>query len=231
MLTKLTTVLLILLAAASSVTVVYWMATQGKTMPTNIPPLETEEQKPDSTPSADGELQTATFGGGCFWCTEAVFQRLKGVKEVESGYTGGTTENPTYKDICTGTTGHAEVIRITYDPTVVQYATLLRVFWATHDPTTLNRQGHDVGTQYRSVIFTHSPEQAKIAQEYKDKLEAEKVFDAPIVTEITPAVTYYPAKKYHQNYFRSNPNDSYCRNVAGPKLEKLNKVFADLLAK
>ncbi len=182
---------------------------------------------PDSPAKPTTEL--ATFGGGCFWCTEAVIQPLKGVEEVVSGYMGGKTLNPTYEDICTGRTGHAEVIQVTYDPAVISYAKLLQVFWQTHDPTTLNRQGNDEGTQYRSVIFYHSKEQKAEAEKYKEKLDTSKVFDDPIVTEITAAEKFYPAEKYHQNYYRLNSDKGYCRAVIGPKLKKLKELFADQL--
>jgi len=192
--------------------------------------------KPDAptkpaTADKDGKAkkEVATFGGGCFWCTEAVFQKLKGVDTVESGYMGGTTKKPTYKDICTGTTGHAEIIQITFDPALITFGDLLQVFWQTHDPTTLNRQGNDEGTQYRSVVFYHSDEQKTTAEDYKKKLNDGKVFDKPIVTEVTKAVEYYPAEDYHQNYFNSNPNQGYCRAVIPAKLEKLKKLFAEKL--
>lgn len=177
------------------------------------------------------ELQTATFGAGCFWCVEAVFQRLDGVVSVVSGYSGGDVENPTYEQVCTGTTGHAEACQIKFDPKKISYKDLLEVFWKTHDPTTLNRQGEDVGTQYRSVIFFHTDEQRKLAEEYKRKLDEAGVFDKPIVTEITPFKNFYPAEDYHQNYFNTNPNKPYCRLVIAPKVEKFEKVFKDKLKK
>jgi peptide-methionine (S)-S-oxide reductase len=166
-------------------------------------------------------LEAATFGGGCFWCTEAVFQMLPGVKSVTSGYAGGTTPNPTYKQVCEGNTGHAEVIQIKYDPTVVTYEKLLATFWEAHDPTTLNRQGADSGTQYRSIIL-YSSEAQKAAAE-KSKAEAQKHLRQPIVTEIVPLVKFYPAEDYHQDYFRNNPNQPYCRLVIHPKVEKFEK--------
>jgi peptide-methionine (S)-S-oxide reductase len=169
----------------------------------------------------------ATFGSGCFWCTEAVFQRVKGVEKVVSGYMGGRTKNPTYKDVTSGTTGHAEVIQLTYNPSVVTYDELLEIFWGTHDPTTLNRQGADVGTQYRSVIFFHSEDQKKVAESYKRKLGDSRAFDNAIVTEISPAVEFYVAEDYHQNYFNLNSNVPYCSYVIQPKLEKFKKVFQD----
>lgn len=174
-------------------------------------------------------METATFGSGCFWCTEAVFQRLKGVETVESGYTGGHVTNPTYHQVCGGNTGHAEAIQVKFDPSVVTYPELLEVFWKTHDPTTLNRQGNDVGTQYRSAIFYHNEEQRKQAEEYKKKLDAAKVWDQPIVTEISPYTTFYKAEDYHQDYFNRNSNQPYCLFMIRPKLEKLQKVFHERL--
>ncbi len=174
-------------------------------------------------------LARATFGGGCFWCTEAVFQQLKGVHSVASGYTGGSLKNPTYRQICTGTTGHAEAIQITFDPTVVSFADLLEIFWKTHDPTTRNRQGNDVGTQYRSVIFYHTDDQKHVAEDYKQKLDAAGVFAGPIVTEIVPATDFYRAEAYHQNYYAENSTQPYCQVIIGPKLEKLKKVFQSKL--
>jgi len=171
------------------------------------------------------ELALATFGTGCFWCTEAIFQRLKGVSKVVSGYAGGTVKNPTYKDVCSGLTGHAEVIQITYDPKLISFPELLEVFWQTHDPTTLNRQGADVGTQYRSVIFYHTKEQKQLAESYKKKLTESGAFDDPIVTEISPLTEYYPAEDYHQNYYNLNGSAPYCSYVIQPKVDKFKKVF------
>ena len=178
---------------------------------------------------AEGQLEKATFGSGCFWCTEAVFQQLKGVKSVVSGYSGGEAANPTYEQICSGRTGHAEVAQITYDPAVVSFDDLLKVFWQTHDPTTPNRQGHDVGTQYRSAIFYHNEDQRRIAEAYKQQLDASGTFGTPIVTEITPLKNFYPAENYHQNYFRSNPTQSYCAWVIRPKVEKFQKELQHLI--
>jgi len=175
------------------------------------------------------ETEIATFGAGCFWCVEAVFAELDGVFAVESGYSGGDVPNPTYKAVCTGRTGHAEVCRIQYDPSKISYDELLEVFWKTHDPTTFNRQGNDVGTQYRSVIFFHNPQQKKLAEEYKAKLNESKAFANPIVTEISPAAEFYKAEQYHQDYYRNNPQQPYCQVVIGPKLEKFRKVFQDKL--
>nr|WP_245553823.1 peptide-methionine (S)-S-oxide reductase MsrA [Cytophaga aurantiaca] len=173
------------------------------------------------------QLDTATFGNGCFWCTEAIFQDIKGVVKVTSGYSGGTVVNPTYKQICTGTTGHAEALQIIFNPAIVSYSELLQMFWYSHDPTTLNQQGNDVGTQYRSVIFYHNSEQKKEAEFYKKKLEEEKVFDKPIVTEITAFQKFYPAEDYHQNYYKENGAQPYCMYIIRPKLEKFKKVFGD----
>jgi len=169
------------------------------------------------TPMSNSEQ--ATFGAGCFWCVEAVFQRIPGVISVMPGYAGGTTPNPTYEEVCTGKTGHAEVAQITYDPTKTSYEKLLNVFWQAHDPTTLNRQGADVGTQYRSVIFYHDEKQKLIAE--KSKAEVQKLFDDPIVTEIVPLKAFYKAENYHQNYYKNNPNAPYCVFVIKPKLKKL----------
>ena len=173
-------------------------------------------------------LETATFGGGCFWCTEAVFQQLRGVESVVSGYSGGQMLNPDYRSVCNGTTGHAEVIQIQFDPTQISYADLLRIHWATHDPTTLNRQGADRGTQYRSVIFTHSAEQQAIAQAVVREMQAN--FDEPIVTQVVAAKTFYAAEDYHQNYYRSNPGAGYCQAVINPKLSKARALFKQYLA-
>ena len=189
-----------------------------------------ESTKDSSTEATEEEgLEQATFGSGCFWCTEAVFQQLKGVRSVVSGYSGGRVKNPTYKDICTGLTGHAEVIRVTYNPKIVSYVDLLEVFWKTHDPTTLNRQGADKGTQYRSVIFYHNEKQQTLAQEYKQKLDESGAFADPIVTEISPLKEFYPGEEYHQNYFRDNPDNPYCSAVIKRKVEKFRAVFKDKL--
>lgn len=174
-------------------------------------------------------VKTATFGAGCFWCVEAVFQELDGVHSVISGYSGGQTKNPTYKEVCEGTTGHAEVCRITYDPAKISFAELLEVFWKTHDPTTLNRQGNDVGTQYRSVIMYHDDEQKNLAIEYKKKLNDAGIWENPIVTEIVPEAEFYTAEDYHQNYYSDNSKQPYCAFVITPKLEKFRKVFKDKL--
>jgi peptide-methionine (S)-S-oxide reductase len=174
-------------------------------------------------------LEKATFGSGCFWCTEAVFLRLKGVYSVYSGYSGGKLENPTYEQVCSGNTGHAEVIQIGFDPNEVSYDELLEVFWKTHDPTTLNRQGADVGTQYRSVIFYHNDEQKEKAERYKKELDKSGAWDNPIVTEISPLKIFYKAEEYHQRYYEKNPYQGYCSFVIAPKLEKFEKVFKEKL--
>lgn len=174
--------------------------------------------------------EQATFGAGCFWCVEAVFQPLRGVTRVVSGYTGGTTVNPTYEQVCTGTTGHAEVIQMTFEPELIDYATLLDVFWHSHDPTTLNRQGYDEGTQYRSVIYYHSPIQQQLAFESKHAVEASGHWAQPLVTEISPLGAFYSAETYHQNYYQGNMTQPYCSAVIGPKMKKLRQQFAHLLA-
>lgn len=171
--------------------------------------------------------ETATLGGGCFWCLEAVYQELKGVQHVESGYAGGRVHNPSYEQVCEGTTGHAEVVRVTFDPTVVSYREILEIFFTIHDPTTPNRQGNDVGTQYRSVIFYHTPQQQETARQVI--AEMANVWDAPIVTELSPAQEYYKAEDYHQNYFRQHPLQGYCAFVVAPKVAKFRKVFSDKL--
>ena len=173
--------------------------------------------------------ELATFGGGCFWCTEAIFQKLKGVVSVEAGYAGGKTKNPTYEDICMGTTGHAEVIQIKYDPSIIKYELLLEIFFKTHNPTTLNQQGADRGTQYRSVVFYHTDSQKEAAQHIIKGLEINKVFDNSIVTEITAFDVYYKAENYHQNYYENNPANAYCNVVINPKLTKFMKEYKELL--
>lgn len=187
------------------------------------------ENNSDTTSRHSTSLDTATLGGGCFWCVEAVFQQLKGVQSVVSGYAGGQRENPTYEQVCSGATGHAEVVQITYDPSLVSYPEILEVFWTVHDPTTLNRQGADVGTQYRSVIFYHNESQKAQAEEYKLKLDKSGAFDNPIVTEISPMPRFYKAEGYHQNYFNENSNQPYCSYVIRPKLEKFRIVFGEKL--
>ena len=172
------------------------------------------------------DMETTTLGGGCFWCVEAVFEQLIGVEKVESGYSGGTVVDPTYQQVCTGNTGHAEVIQVTFDPQVITYEEILRVFFTTHDPTTLNRQGADIGTQYRSVIFYHSDEQKAIAEKVMSEISEAGIWNDPIVTELTPFSTYYRAEDYHQEYFRNNPGQSYCQVVIAPKVAKFRKQYA-----
>lgn len=179
----------------------------------------------------DMNTKLATFGSGCFWCSEAIFNRLEGVINVKPGFAGGRTINPSYEDVVEGTTGHAEVAQITYDPDVVSFSTLLEVFWKTHDPTTLNRQGGDVGTQYRSIIFYHDQDQKKLAEDYLSALESANIWENPIVTEIVSFDKFYPAEDYHNDYYKNNPESSYCSFVITPKIEKFEKVFADKLKK
>jgi peptide-methionine (S)-S-oxide reductase len=176
-------------------------------------------------------LQTATLAGGCFWCLEAVYDEIKGVHSVESGYAGGHTDHPTYRDICNGDTGHAEVIQVHFDPSVVSYRDLLNVFFAIHDPTTLNRQGADVGTQYRSAIFYHDEEQKKIAEELIRDLNAQQIWDKPIVTQVEKLDKFYVAEDYHQEYFARNPYQPYCMAVVAPKVSKFRKHFLEMLKK
>jgi len=184
-----------------------------------------EKEKVNQTDNS--KLQLATFGSGCFWCSEAIFERVKGVTSVISGYSGGKVDNPSYEDVCSGKTGHAEVVQISFAPAIVSYDELLEIFWKTHNPTTLNRQGADVGTQYRSVIFYHDDNQMKKAENYKSELNNAKIWKDSIVTEISPFKKFYPAEKYHQDYYEQNPNQGYCSFVITPKIEKFEKVFKD----
>lgn len=185
-----------------------------------------------SQANAQGKkTEKATFGMGCFWCTEAIFQRLKGVTSVKSGYEGGTLSNPTYEEVCTGATGHAEVLEINYNPSVISYEDLLEVFWKSHDPTTLNRQGADSGTQYRSVVFYHNAEQKALAEKYKAELNKTNAFGKKVVTAIEAAKPFYVAENYHQDYYLKNGSEPYCRLVILPKMQKLEKVFKDKLKK
>ncbi len=195
-------------------------------MPEHLPALDTANLGPEP-PAGDTEL--ATFGGGCFWCTEAAFQMMKGVSKVESGYSGGHVANPSYEAVCTGLTGHAEVVQVTFDPKVISYAELLEVFWRAHDPTTLNRQGNDRGPQYRSAIFYHNERQKQLATAYKQQIDDAGVFRSPLVTEISPYKEFFRATEDHQNYYANNPRQGYCRVVIGPKVDKLRAVFADKL--
>ena len=192
-------------------------------------PIVKEEFKEPVKIKVKEGMEVATFAGGCFWCTEAVFLEIKGVEKVVSGYIGGKTINPTYKDICTGETGHAEAIQITFNPNEVAYEDLLEVFFATHDPTTLNRQGADVGTQYRSEIFYHSEAQKTKAENYIQLLEKEKLYDKKIVTKVSSASVFYNAEEYHQNYYNQNSSQGYCQMVIAPKLEKLRKYYKSKL--
>jgi peptide-methionine (S)-S-oxide reductase len=188
-----------------------------------------EEKNMVNNPSV--KTDTATFGQGCFWCAEAIFERVEGVKSVISGYAGGHTANPTYEQVCTGNTGHAEVVQIIYNPDVVTYDDLLKIFWKTHDPTTLNRQGADVGEQYRSIILYHNKEQKEKAEYYKNELQKSGAWDKPIVTQIVPFTKFYRAEDYHQDYFEKNPYQGYCSFVIAPKVEKFEKAFKDKLKK
>lgn len=182
-----------------------------------------------NTTQTDNKFEKATFGAGCFWCVEAIYERLEGVYNVESGYSGGHVTNPSYNQVITGRTGHAEVIRFDFDPTVISFEQLLEVFWHTHDPTTLNRQGNDVGPQYRSAIFYHNEAQKEIALKSKAKTDASDLWSNPIVTEISPLINYYVAEDYHQDYFENNPNAGYCSVVIAPKVRKFMREFSHLL--
>lgn len=184
---------------------------------------------PSVTPSPQGGTQEATLAGGCFWCIESAFNQLRGVVHAESGYSNGQHPSPTYEDVCTGRTGHAEVVRVRFDPSVVSYRQLLEVFFTLHDPTTLNRQGNDVGTQYRSAVFTHDEAQAQTAREVIDALTRDGVFEHPIVTEVQPVASYHPAEDYHQGYALRNPHQGYCAFVVAPKLQKFRKTHQALL--
>jgi len=198
---------------------------------TIFPGEKSETLKKEKKMTQDDKLVKATFGSGCFWCTEAIFDRVEGVKSVTSGYAGGSVANPTYKQVCTGSTGHAEVIQLTYNPNEISYDELLEIFWKIHDPTTLNRQGADVGTQYRSVIFYHNDEQKKKAEKYKEELDKAGIWKDPIVTQIVPFTNFYEAEDYHQEYYENNPNQSYCSLVITPKVEKFEKIFKKRLKK
>lgn len=188
-------------------------------------------QLPRTTVNVPEGKEIATLAGGCFWCTEAIFSELKGVEKVESGYSGGTVANPSYEQTCTGTTGHAEAIQITFDPKVIHFSDLLHIFFTTHDPTTLNRQGADSGTQYRSAVFTHSDEQKKVALEVIKEIEAAHIWNDPIVTEVTPFTNFYKAEDYHQEYFARNPGQGYCRVVIEPKVAKFRQKYREMLKK
>lgn len=212
----------ILIIPAIILGVVLGSCAQTKQKPAAANSSETKQTMQNSN------LSTATFGNGCFWCTEAIFQQLKGVESVASGYSGGNVNNPSYREVCDGTTGHAEALQVQFDPAVISYEKLLQVFFTTHDPTTLNRQGADVGTQYRSVIFYHDEAQRTTAEQVKKDF-APTIWDDPIVTEITAFSKFFKAEDYHQNYFNDNPGQGYCRIVINPKVQKFRKKFADLL--
>jgi peptide-methionine (S)-S-oxide reductase len=190
-----------------------------------------EDTNSKSTPMTASTLDTATFGAGCFWCVEAQFQLLDGVVSVTSGYSGGTIKNPSYKEVCTGSTGHAEVVQVVYDTTKLSYDEMLEAFWHTHDPTQLNRQGNDVGTQYRSVIYYHNEEQKKKAEYYKQQMNEKNTWGKPVVTEISPFTVFYKAEDYHQDYYNANGNEGYCQYVVRPKVEKFREVFKEKLKK
>jgi len=193
------------------------------------PDERTTQAPAPETGQAKEQLEMATFGAGCFWCTEAVFQQLKGVERVVSGYSGGHVKDPTYQNVCSGSTGHAEVVQITFDPKLISYAELLEVFWKTHDLTTLNRQGNDEGTQYRSVVFYHNADQRQAAEHTKRKLDESGVLGRPIVTEISPFSLFYAAEDYHQNYFAENPRRPYCAAIIRPKVVNVRTIFQDKL--
>lgn len=212
----------ILIIPALMLGIVLGSCAQTKQKPSAAKAGETKQNMQNSN------LSIATFGGGCFWCTEAIFQQLKGVELVSSGYSGGQVDNPSYREVCDGTTGHAEAIQVQFDPTVISFEQLLQVFFTTHDPTTLNRQGADVGTQYRSVIFYHDEAQREVAEKVVKEF-APTIWDNPIVTEITGYSKFYKAEDYHQNYFNDNPEQGYCRIVINPKVQKFRKEYADWL--
>jgi peptide-methionine (S)-S-oxide reductase len=196
----------------------------------NSPKVSNNKSKEEKNIKNMEGLEIATLGAGCFWCVEALYQDLKGVVKVESGYSGGTVENPTYKQVCDGNTGHAEVIRVIFDPKVISYDLIIELFWAAHDPTTLNRQGNDVGTQYRSAIFYHDEKQKEIALKSKETADKSGAFNKPIVTEISPLINYWPAEDYHQDYFNLNGDKNpYCSTVVAPKVSKFRKKYAHLL--
>lgn len=214
--------------AVTLVAAIFFINACGQEKTTNTTKsMNSIEKNQNPSPQLDSEnsIDTATFGAGCFWCVEAVFQRLEGVMSVKSGYSGGSVKNPSYKEVCNGTTGHAEVCQITFDPNVIKYDELLEVFWKTHDPTTMNRQGNDFGTQYRSVIFYHNDQQKLLAEKYKKQINDEKAYPNPVITEISPLINYYPAENYHQNYYNQNGNEGYCQYVIQPKVEKFEKIF------
>ena len=217
------------LATRMSLLVTVFACVQGVTVCVRLAAGQDQPTRDVEEVSKSDKLELATFGAGCFWCTEALFERVKGVEKVVSGYSGGTVENPTYQQVCSGQTGHAEAVQVTFDPAIISYADLLEIFWKTHDPTTLNQQGPDVGTQYRSAVFYHNQEQKKIAEAYKQQLVESKAFEKPIVTEITKFTNFYSAEKYHQDYFELNRGQPYCRRYISPKIKKFNHMFRDKL--
>ncbi|MGE0567019.1 MAG: peptide-methionine (S)-S-oxide reductase MsrA [Bacteroidia bacterium] len=216
--------------AVTIVSAIFFVSACAQSNKTNEEKSMTDKVE-QTNESINNNKQLATFGAGCFWCVEAVFQRLEGVEKVESGYSGGFIKNPAYKEVCQGTTGHAEVCQITYDPSKISFDALLEVFWKTHDPTTMNRQGNDIGTQYRSVIFYHNEDQKKLAEHYKDEINKSGAYPNPIITEISPYKEFYKAEDYHQNYFNLNSGQGYCQYVIQPKVEKFEKIFKDKLKK
>ena len=215
--------------AVTLVAAIFFMNACGQTKPgTNQETMKTDtKQNKEMENTSSSTMDTATFGAGCFWCVEAVFQRLNGVMSIKSGYSGGSVKNPSYKEVCAGTTGHAEVCQIVYDKTKVSFDELLEVFWKTHDPTTMNRQGNDFGTQYRSSIFYHNEEQKQLAEKYKKALNDSKAYPDPVITEIVPFKEFYEAEDYHQDYFNANGSEPYCKFVIQPKVDKFEKVFKD----
>lgn len=218
--------------AVTLVAAIFFMCACAQTSTPNKVIMNVETNQSDlNIHSTNQTLDTATFGAGCFWCVEAVFQRLNGVISIKSGYSGGTVKNPSYKEVCNGTTGHAEVCQIIFDKSKISFDELLEVFWKTHDPTTLNRQGNDFGTQYRSVVFYHNEEQKQLAEKYKKQINDEKAYPNPVITEISPYINYYEAEEYHQNYYNQNGSESYCKFVIQPKVEKFEKIFKDKMKK
>jgi len=218
---------IILFLLAPAMVMILLLSTNGR----DNKKIMTHEINTENSHSEKTGLETATLGGGCFWCLEAIYEKLRGVKEVVSGYSGGTVANPSYEAVCTGTTGHAEVCRITFDPSVITYRELLEVFFDIHDPTSLNRQGADIGTQYRSVIFYHTPEQKKTARDLISQLTETHQYNKPIVTQVEPFQAFYKAEDYHQNYFVNNPNQPYCAIVISPKVKKFEKQYGKHLKK
>jgi len=212
------------------ISAIFFMGACGQNNQTAVKNMETKSEGIKPANGLGTNIDTATLGAGCFWCIEAVFQRLEGVLTVESGYSGGSVKNPSYREVCNGTTGHAEVARITFDKSKLSFDELLEVFWKTHDPTTLNYQGNDHGTQYRSVVFYHNEEQ-KLVEKYKAEINASGAYPNPIVTEISPAKEFYKAEDYHQNYYNQNGQEGYCKYVIQPKVEKFEKIFKSKMKK